>query len=164
MAVTRKAGPAKARFEKALKALQDSDAKVGWFETAKYNDKNNTQVAYVATIMEYGYAPKNIPARPIMQPTIAKHAEEWKALIRSGAKAILAGNATTDSVLNSVGSLVMGQIKETIINTTSPPLKDATIAARKRQRADKKTTGSLTKPLENTHILLDTVNYTIGKT
>lgn len=158
--ITRINGPGKKQLEKALKSLKNADASVGWFPSAKYS--NGIPVAYVAYINEHGYPPKNIPARSFMQPTINKYKEEWKGLIHSGAKAIIAGNQTTITVLNQIGSLAVGQIQKTISEVTQPALKPATIKARLRQRADKKTVGLLTKPLEDTKTMYSTVSYTIG--
>jgi hypothetical protein len=75
MRVRHVSGNGRKALEVALQTLGNKVGKVGWFEGAKYPD--GTQVAYVATIQEYGYSPKNIPPRPFMRPTIVKYRNTW---------------------------------------------------------------------------------------
>ena len=56
-------------LEVNLAQLGNSEAKVGWFENAKYSD--GTPVAYIASIQEFGYPEGNIPPRLGMRFTAA---------------------------------------------------------------------------------------------
>lgn len=144
-------------LEVALKNLTGKVAKVGWFEKAKYPYPPHIHVAYVATIHEYGWPSKNIPPRPFMRPTIAQKSVEWKEVAKTGATAILKGNATVADIMEAIGVRAAGDIRKTISLIVSPPLKPATIAARLRKRANKKTLGALDKPLIDTGVLYGTL-------
>ena len=75
------------------------------FETAKY--EVGQPVAYIATIQEYGSAQNGIPPRPFMRKTISEQTPEWKGLLASRSKAILAGNETTESVIDKIGMFII---------------------------------------------------------
>lgn len=147
-------------LEVALKGLQNKVAKVGWFPSAKYPD--GTPVAYVATIQEYGYPPDNIPSRSFMRSTIIEQEKAWTALAAAGARAILRGTATVDLVLNGIGEKAAGDIRKKISSIWSPPLSPVTIQNRLRRYSDKATIGSLTKPLIDTGVMLNTISVEVG--
>lgn len=157
--IVRTKGPGAERLKVALDGLGNKVGKVGWFETAKYED--GTPVAYVAAIHEFGYAPGRIPPRPHTRPTISREKENWKALFNSGAKAIMNGSQTTESVLDAVGQRAAGDIAKTISQIHDPILKKNTIKARLRKRADGKTVGNLNKPLVFTQLLINSVSNTV---
>lgn len=159
MHVRRVKGQAGALLEKAMKDAERKVARVGWFPSAKYTD--GTPVAYVAAIQEYGVPAKNIPSRSFMRTTIAEKQKKWTKTIESGSKAVLRGVATVDEVLEGVAMQAEGDIAKKITQIYTPPLKPATIAARLRRRADKKTIGSLTKPLIDTGIMLNTLSHEV---
>jgi len=142
-----------------LKELEGKQAKVGWFATSKYED--GTPVAYIAAIQEFGSPKNNIPPRPFMRPTVIHQKNEWIQLLTSGARSILAGKSSITTVMNAIGLKASADIAKSITQVFSPPLKPATIAARKRKRADKKTLGLLTKPLVDTGLMLNTVTYVV---
>ena len=148
-------------LEKAINDLQNKVVKVGWFESAKYDDKKSTPVASVAEIQEYGSPKHNIPPRLGMREVIAKRSEYWSKIISSYSKKIINGTATVDQTLNVIGQQAQGDFKEHITQVTSPPLKPETIANRLRQRKDKITKGKLDKPLVDTGILLNTLTYVV---
>ncbi len=148
------------RLEKVIKELSNKTLKVGWFESAKYDD--GTPVAYVATIQEYGFAAKNIPPRPFMRPTKDHKMSSWKEYMRSGAKAVLRGGVTIDQVFDQVGGKMVGDLKQAIVDVTSPALKQSTVDARSRRYATKGTVAS-NKPLVDSKLMLNTVTYIVGR-
>lgn len=148
-------------LEIALNNLSGKVAKVGWFEKSKYPEPPNTPVAYVATIQEFGYPAKNIPPRPFMRPTVAQKSVEWKEIAKRGAEAVLKSNATAATVMEAIGLKAAGDIRKTISQIFSPPLKPATIAARLAKRADKKTVGRLDKPLIDTGLMFATLTNVV---
>src|SRR5690606_12567931 len=101
--VKRVPGAGQQKLQVALANMGNKQAKVGWFESAKY--ENGTQVATVAATHEFGTtkAGRNhttvIPPRPYFRPTIAEKQAEWTGIAEQGAHAIMEGNATTYSVL-----------------------------------------------------------------
>ena len=171
MAVKRTPGPGAAVLQKALSGLKDTKGKVGWFPSAQYqgyqpktpDGKTGAPmpVAAIAIQNEYGNPALGIPARPFMRPTIAEKMQEWKQKFKSGAKAILAGNISSREVMEAVLLLVAGNIRRSITKVQSPPLKQATIDARLRKKADGKTIGNLTKPLVEEKIMINTISHEI---
>lgn len=148
-------------IDKAIASLDGVVGKVGWFEGSKYPDKASTPVAYVAVIQEYGYPGKNIPARPFMEPAKVHHGQEWTNALKLGADAVIAGKTSAQAVMEQVGQLAAGHIREAIIAVTEPALKPATIARRLRKKSDQRTTGLLTKPLIDTGLMIATVINTV---
>lgn len=154
--VTRTKGPGYAQLQALNTGLAtNKQGKVGWFESARY--PNGTPVAYVATIQEYGYPPKKIPPRSFMRTTIIEQQDKWRVTVQQGAKIILDGHGNAGTVLDLVGQQAAGDIAKKIASIESPPLKPATIAARLRRRADKKTIGNLDKPLVDTGLMISTI-------
>lgn len=149
------------RLDVALKNLSGKVAKVGWFENSKYPEAPFVPVAYVATIHEYGYPAKNIPARPFMRPTITAQSSAWKEVAKQGSLDVLNGHKTIYNVMETLGLKAAGDIRKTISRIQSPPLKPATIAARLAKRADKQTLGLLTKPLIDTGIMYGTLTNSV---
>lgn len=143
-----------------LKNLENSFsnkvAKIGWFPSARYED--GTPVAYIATIQEFGAPSKNIPSRSFIRSTISEKEKAWNELALAGAKKILKGETTSDTVLELLGEKVKGDIKEKITTLQEPALKNSTIKARLRKRANKSVTGLLTKPLIDSGLMLATLS------
>lgn len=160
MKVKRTPGRGTEELQRAIKELGKSNAKVGWFESAKYPD--GTSVAYIAAIQEFGNLAKKIPPRLSMRMTIKEKTPEWKAKMELLAKRVLKGQATGKEIMEIMGQKAAGDFRKKITTVTEPPLKQATIDARRRQRADKKTVGSLTKPLVDTKVLLNTLTNIVA--
>lgn len=156
--VVRSGGGGVQRLVTAIKGITEVQEKVGFFESAKYPD--GTPVAYVAAIQEFGYAEGGIPPRSFMRTTIAEHNEEWAGLMAKGAKAVAKGTYTGLQVMDAIGQRAAGDVRKKISEIKDPPLAASTVAARRRGMADKKTTGSLTKPLVHTGILINSVTNT----
>lgn len=146
-------------LRKAGHALDGIIAKVGYFETSKYPD--GTPVAAVASVHEFGSPSKGIPARPTMRPTIAEQRPTWARHLAQGAQAVVEGRFTAEQVMDSVGALAAGDVRKSIAALQSPPLKPETIKARQRRYADKKTVGSLGKPLVDTAIMVNSVTHVV---
>lgn len=159
MKITRTSSPAAKILHDTIVQLNRKRAKVGWFESAKYPD--GTPVAYVAAIQEYGSPAQGIPPRPHKRLTVEKNEQAWKATIASGAKAVLKGIATGASVMEAIGLKAAGDWRKAIATLKEPALKESTVAARKYKRADKKTTGNLTKPLVDTGTMLNTLTNVV---
>jgi hypothetical protein len=142
-----------------LNGLKDKSAKVGFFESAKYED--GTPVAYVATIQEFGAPSQSIPARPFMRPAIKENEKAWSSIAESGARAVLRGAATINDVMEAIGGRAASDIQTSITQVKTPALKDSTIAARLRKRSDGKTVGNLTKPLVDSGLMLASVTHLV---
>jgi len=157
--VRRTPGPGAERLRLLLAGVENKVGKVGFFETSKYPD--GTPVAYVATIHEFGAPSEGIPPRPFMRPTIQANQAVWQSIALQGAKSILDGSMTSEDILEVIGLKAAGDIRKMIASIQAPPLKDATVAARLRGKADKQTVGNLTKPLVDTATMLNAVTNTV---
>lgn len=148
-------------IEDRIKMLQEAKrkvAKVGIVGHQHYDDKNQTPVAYVAAIHEYGSPSQNIPARPFFRPTIAAQKKAWAKVGRQ----LLKNGASVEDMLDLVGARAAGDVRETLSQIKSPPLKEATIRAKERKYKSKSehrpekplfASGLLTKSIS--HVVVD---------
>ncbi len=120
-----------------LEALQGVESRVGWFESAKY--ENGTQVAYIAAIQELGSGP--IPPRPFMRPTAIEQKEKWSNTAAVVARRVLAGKMTAMDAMDALGLQAEGDILKKIASITTPPLSPITLLARKRRMEGGTVTG-----------------------
>ena len=162
MPIKHEPGEGQAKLNKLLKAIKEASVQVGWFETSKYPG-TNTPVAYVAAIQEFGYAGKNIPPRPFMRPTITAKKQEWGALAKQFASGLLSGSETVESIMGKIGQAASGDFRAAIKAVSAPPLKLATVNARKAKLAKKLnyTPISLGKPLIDSAYMLNSLTYTV---
>lgn len=97
--------------------------RVGFLENSNaYPDGTSTPL--VAAIQEFGAPSKGIPPRPFMRNTVAAKSGEWGPALA----AILKQNGyDATQALGLLGTLVGGQIEQTINEFSSVPLKPSTI-------------------------------------
>jgi hypothetical protein len=154
--MTIKHEPGNIDLERIIAELASKVVKVGFFPDAKYDD--GTQVAYIATIQEYGYIGGGIPARPFFEPSLAKGAENYKAGFVAAFRRTAKGTQTIAQGLEQIGALAKGDIQDGIKAVMSPALKPSTIAARARRHS-----GGLasTKPLVDTGKMIQSVTYAV---
>lgn len=159
--VIHKRGIARAPFENLIKDATKIETRIGYFESAKYS--NGTPVAYIATIMEHGWAGGGIPARPTMRPTIARESNNWKVLMGKGANAVANGKKTLNQVMTGLGLQASGDVRKTIAQITTPPLKQATILKRANRYASNKgeITASIGKPLVDSSLMLSSTTFAV---
>lgn len=118
-------------LSKELKELGKLRASVGWHETAKYDD--GTPVALVATTHEYGSIKQGIPPRPVVRPTIQEKSREWSYHAGQGFKAVADGRMTPLQVMTALGEAAAGDVRMTISEIQSPPLRESTVSRRVRE-------------------------------
>lgn len=139
----------------AIRDIQSKKLRVGWFDTARYQD--GTPVAYIAAIQEFGHGA--IPPRPFMRPTIAQQRQAWRDTLRKGAKQVLAERLTFGQMLTAFGLSAAGEVAESIKAVTAPPLSPRTLAAR---QSKKKTPGVSAKPLIDTALMFQSVTAQVS--
>lgn len=147
------------KLNNILKNLDGHVSKAGWFESNVY--ESGIPVAYVASIQEFGVPQKNIPSRSFMRTTSQEKKSEWRNLAFKGAKAILKGKETSETVMAKLAMNAVGDVQKKIASIWEPPLSPRTIKARQRRMSDKKTVGSLNKPLIDTGIMFETMNSVV---
>jgi hypothetical protein len=162
--VTRKSGEGRKRLEAALASLDGRAGRVGWLDSAKYPDKAGTPVAYVASIHEYGYAPKGIPPRMGMRQMADDKQSEWARVAEHGAKKVIAGEATGDDMLELIGGVAEGDLRKQIKSVLEPALKPSTLANRARRMGIPVETLSATgaKPLNDTGTMIAHITHNVG--
>lgn len=156
MRVTRKAGKIEA-LRQAVAGLDGAQGRVGWFPSAVY--EGGQPVAGVAYVQEFGSPARGIPPRLGMRTTASERREEWKHTVEQISRAAAQGKVAPGQVMEALTLAAEGHMRETITKVTSPPLKQATIDARKRRLANggAGAQASIGKPLVDTGILLNTL-------
>lgn len=143
-------------LDKYLKDMEEklnaSEVRAGFLEGATYPD--GTSVAMVAARNEYGDPSNNQLPRPFFRNAIAEHQDEWSGSVARGLRA---GIAAQD-VLEVVGAQIVGDIKGSIATLMEPKLSDATIRARRNRKV---MPNDSTKPLVDTRVMINSVDYEV---
>jgi hypothetical protein len=134
-----------------IEGLKDFRTTVGWFADTKYD--NSTVVAKVASEQEFGTA--IIPARPFMRPARNKNLNKWTNILKHNLQ-------TTHNVSQSLDALAMvveGDIRQSIVDVSEPPLSLVTIRNRMARYKTKQFQASITKPLIDTGLMISSVSH-----
>lgn len=123
-----------------LQEMQGYNAKVGWFESAVYED--GAPVASVAAIQEFGSTKRSIPPRPFMRPAVDENHKDWSEMAKEDAKKIIEGEMTPEDAMQKLGLVAQGAVSENIATLTSPPLSPITLGVRKYKEDGKEVTGA----------------------
>lgn len=118
---------------------------IGFLENSTYPD--GTSVPMVAAIQEFGAPSRGIPPRPFFRNMIAAKSGEWPEAI---ANLLRANEYDVAATLGQAGEAVTGQLRQSIIDTNSPPLSQKTV--------DRK---GFDKPLVDTGHMLNSINYIV---
>jgi hypothetical protein len=162
----------------AAKVSEPGTLRVGFLEDATY--PNGTPVAMVAAIDEFGAPNAGIPPRPYFRHMIADKSPEWGPAIGN----ILPGeDYDATKTLDIVGEGIAGQLRQSIIDTNSPPLSPVTLMLRKmrsenqslvvtgatvgeaarRVASGESTAGVSAKPLVDSGHMLNSVDHDVKK-
>jgi hypothetical protein len=131
--------------ELAEKVTKPGTLRVGFLEGATYLD--TTPVAMIAAIQNWGAPKANIPPRPFFSNMVRDKSPGWGKAVETNLKDT-GYDATV--ALKRVGKGIAGQLRQSILDTTTPPLKPATV---RRKGFD--------KPLEDTGHMLNRVNFEV---
>lgn len=152
--------------ELAALANKPGSLRVGFLENATY--PGGTPVAMIAAIQNFGAPRAGIPPRPFLSNMIKDKQGEWPDAI---AGVLASSNYDVELTLKTVGAVIAGQLRQSIIDTNSPALAPSTIAARggapsaKVQALFKSygiANGGTEKPLVDTGHLLQSVDYEVN--
>lgn len=119
----------------------------GFFADAEYPD--GTKVAMIAAIQNFGAPARNIPPRPFFTTMISNGERAWPGILASALKA---RDYDPTAALTVLGHEMEGELRQSIQQTNSPPLRPATI----------KRKGS-SKPLVDTGRMLNSVISKVEK-
>lgn len=121
-------------------------------------DKEPTNNAQLGYLHEFGSPKANIPARPFLNPGIARVQESINGHLEKAAKAAMDVNQEkVDVELNATGLIAQAGARNEITNGDLAPLATSTLAARRRRGR----TGD--KPLIDTGQLRNSITYVIRK-
>lgn len=109
--------------ELAKKVSRPASLRVGFLENSTYPD--GTKVALVAAIQEFGAPSVGIPPRPFFRSMIAAKSKEWPAAI---AGLLQTNGMDPVRALDVAGAAIAGQLRQSIVDTNSPPNAPSTIA------------------------------------
>lgn len=124
---------------------QPAVLRVGFLAGGTYPD--GTSIPLVAAVNEFGAPSRGQPPRPAFRNMVAAKKGEWPSAI---AGLLKANDYDAVKTLQQAGEAIAGQLKQSIIQITSPPLKPSTI---KRKGFD--------KPWIETGHLLNSVAYEV---
>jgi len=122
-------------------------------------------VAGIAYVQEFGSPSRGIPPRSFMRSTAAERRGDWAKTVEQISRAAAQGKIAPNNVVPAVCMAAEGHVRETITKLTSPPLKQATIDARKRRLANggKGAQSTIGKPLVDTGVMLNTLTSETDK-
>lgn len=126
-------------IEKQLRQLDNLEARVGWFENAKYPD--GTPVAYAASIQEHGYGP--IKPRLGLRALASKLQDEWREVAIQVSKRVVDGKMDGLTAMKLIAEQVQNDVLDRITSSPGPALKPLTLAIRKKREQGVKITGRL---------------------
>jgi hypothetical protein len=85
-------------------------------------------LATVAAVNNFGSADGKIPPRPVLQPAIEKGAPQYQRLAELMIPKVLTGEMSMRILLEQMGQLAEGHIKQEITDLRDPPNAESTIA------------------------------------
>ena len=130
----------------------------GFLDTPKYSD--GTPVATVAIQNEFGNPSKNIPSRPFFRNAIKANEQKWGEVAGRLIESAIEGKILESQALEQLGSMIKGDIQESIIDGDFEQLKKSTLVARQSR---KRTAGVANKPLIDTSHMMRSVDYVVEK-
>ena len=137
-----------------VKELGSVTGKVGWFESAKYED--GTPVAQVAAHNEFGVMEDKIPPRPTIRPAVIENENKYMDIVTKGSDLVMAGKETAYNVMTKLTLQAQNDIAKNIAKLVSPPLAPLTLEKRKSRG------NNSTKPLVDTGLEFATLTSTVN--
>lgn len=134
--------------ELAQNAKNDATVRVGFLEGSRYPD--GTSVALVAAINEFGHTRVHPtqPPRPFMRRMIQAKSPEWPKAIGD---LLVANNYDAEATLDLTGTAIAGQLRQSIIDFTDPPLSPLTVMKK-----------GFDKPLIDSGVMLRSVSHEVN--
>lgn len=112
--------------ELATKVTKPANLSVGFLEDSTYPD--GTSLPMVAAIQEFGAPKVGIPPRPFFRNMIAAKSGQWPEAI---ADLLKATDYDATKTMSQVGEGIAGQLRQSIVDTSEPPLSVLTLMVRK---------------------------------
>lgn len=122
------------------------EVQIGFLAGATYPD--GTSVPMVAALNEFGIPSKNQPPRPFFRQMIAAKSGEWPGAV---GKLLKANDFDVAKTLDQAGAAIAGQLRQSIVDLTSPPLSPKTIKAK-----------GFDKPLIDSGVMSNSVDHQVN--
>lgn len=142
-------------IDNLIDKIASKKLEVGFFEHSAYED--GTPVAGVASVQEFGSVANNIPPRPFFNPAIEKNEAKYSKIMAKSLEGVIEGKKSVEQSLSQLGAIVKGDIQTSISQVQSPPLSPRTIKARANKSGK-----SSTKPLVDTGLMIQSVDYEVS--
>lgn len=84
-------------------------------------------IATVAAANNFGSADGHIPARPFLAPGVERGAPQYMRLVELMIPQVLTGDMQMRTLLDQLGELAEGNVKQQILDTYTPPNAQSTI-------------------------------------
>lgn len=122
------------QFSKALDLLKKKEILVGVPEAKARRAGDPINNATLAAIHDKGSPSQNIPARPFMEPGVKDVSVQIEQKLLGAGQAVLENDPLkAEQRLESAGLIAQNGIRARINSNIQPPLKPATLAARRRR-------------------------------
>lgn len=142
-------------LKKFLKDSGQPTLSVGFLGNETY--PNGKQVGDVARKNEFGDVGQNQPPRPFMRPAMDNASSNAADLIGKGIAQSISSDKPLNEILNELGQYSAAEVIVAIKNVHDPELAPRTIRERRKR-------GNMSvKPLEDTHMMINSVNYEVTK-
>lgn len=162
--------------EIAKNVSKASEVDVGFLEGSTYPDGKS--VPEIAVYQEFGAPKAGIPPRPFFRTMIEAKSPEWPEAVGD---LLVANKYDAAKTLGQTGAAIKGQLQQSIIDTYAPPLSPITLMLRKmraedpdlvvtgatvgeaarRVAAGESTDGVSTKPLVDSGVMLNAVDFEV---
>lgn len=122
------------QFASALELLKRKQVLAGVPEAKARRKGGPINNATLAAIHDKGSPSQNIPARPFMEPGIKSVQVQLEQKLLTAGQAVMEGDAVkTEKALEAVGLIAQNGLRVRVNSNIPPPLKPATLAARRRR-------------------------------
>ncbi len=150
---------------RGLEALAAHRVMVGIPASAKSRKEGKINNATLLFIHEHGSPAQGIPPRPSLNPGVRDSHREWGEHLKEAAKAAMEGNEKKMmQSFHKAGLVAATAVKKKIVAGIDPPLKPATIAARRRRHPSRKAASEAdVTPLVDTAQMLNSITYAVEK-
>jgi hypothetical protein len=139
---------AKGYLQKIADAAKPRTLNVGFLAGSTY--PSGASVPLVATVQEFGGSVGpggkwKIPPRPFFRSMVEKHKNEWPD---QAARLLQANGYDTEKTFRTMGEVISGQLKQSIVSTNDPPLSPVTLMVRSLRTGKMNEPGSITTVFE----------------
>lgn len=147
------------RLEVVAKASRGSYAMVGVQNASRTYPGEDVTLGQVAAWMEFGT--ERVPARSFLRTPIDSAEAEINKVRKRVLEDIITSKIAIADALETLGFFVSNRCKNAIYLGISPPLADATRAAKRRVRGTKGVSSTPDTPLSDTQFLVESIGYEV---